>query len=421
MCHDGDDFEFWDRMTVTMRISRWLAAVLLMIAAQSPALAAPADFVGTWRVSLALPGGALPFGLEIKSRGDKLSAVLLNPPERMAPETLAVDGDVLTLGFPSYGAKLVLRRAGDGLAGEANMLRNTGPVTIAATGTRGTWRFVETAVKPAADLSGRWQLRYGDKGQKGEAVFRQSGSRITGAIQLPSGDFRYLAGDVSGDQLKLSTFDGNAATLWTATIAGGTLTGAQFTATGSKTGTAWTATRAPKEKMEAVTVEAAKTKRFQFRFPDSKGNMVSLADPQFRGKVVVVTLGGAWCPNCHDEARFMGPYAAAHKAAGLEVVALHFEYGTDTARNNALMDSYARRYKLAYPLLLAGEPNAESTAKALPGVGPVKVYPTTLFIGRDGTLREVHVGWAGPAMADQNARAKAEFDALVTKLLREKA
>jgi peroxiredoxin len=219
----------------------------------------------------------------------------------------------------------------------------------------------------------------------------------------------------------LSTFDGNAATLWTATIGGGTLAGAQFTATGSKTGTAWTAMRAPKEKMDAVTVEKANTKRFQFRFPDSKGQMVSLSDPRFRGKVVVVTLGGAWCPNCHDEARFMGPYADAHKAAGLEVVALHFEYGTDTVRNNALMDSYARRYKLSYPLLLAGEPTPESTAAALPGVGPVKVYPTTLFIGRDGSLREVHVGWAGPAMAAQNARAKREFDALVTKLLREKA
>ena len=408
-------------MIVTMRFTRWLAAAFLVLATfVSPARAAPADFVGSWRVTLALPGGALPFGLEIKGRGDTLSAVLLNPPERMPPETISVEGDVLTLGFPSYGAKLVLRRTGDGLAGEANMLRSNGPVTIAVSGTRGTWRFVETAVKPAADLSGRWQLRYGAQGQKGEAVFRQSGSRITGAIQLPSGDFRYLAGDVSGNQLKLSTFDGNAATLWSATIASGTLTGATFTATGSKTGTAWTATRAPKEKMEAVIVEKANTKRFQFRFPNSKGQMVSLSDPQFRGKVVVVTLGGAWCPNCHDEARFIGPYAASHKAAGLEVVALHFEYGTDTARNNALMDSYARRYKLAYPLLLAGEPTPESTAAALPGVGPVKVYPSTLFIGRDGSLREIHVGWSGPAMAEQNARAKRDFDALVTKLLREK-
>ena len=421
MCHDDDYFESRGKMNVMMRLSRWLAAVVLMMAALVPAQAAPADFVGTWRVSLALPGGALPFGLEIKARGDKVLAVLLNPPERLPVETASLDGDVLTLGFPSYGARLVLRRAGNGLAGEANMLRSNGPVTIAATGMRGTWRFVETAGKPAADLSGRWQLRFGAQGQKGEAVLRQSGSRITGAIQLPSGDFRYLAGDVSGNQLKLSTFDGNAATLWTATIAGGTLTGAQFTATGSKAGTAWTATRAAKEKMEAVTVEKAATKRFQFRFPDSKGRMVSLSDAQFRGKVVVVTLGGAWCPNCHDEARFMGPYAASHKAAGLEVVALHFEYGTDTVRNNALMDSYARRYKLAYPLLLAGEPTPESTTAALPGVGPVKVYPTTLFIGRDGTLREVHVGWAGPAMAEQNARAKRDFDALVTKLLREKA
>jgi peroxiredoxin len=149
--------------------------------------------------------------------------------------------------------------------------------------------------------------------------------------------------------------------------------------------------------------------------------MVSLGDPAYRGKVVVVTLGGAWCPNCHDEATFMGPYAARRRTEGLEVIALQFEYGTDTARNNRLMDSFASRYKLPYPLLLAGEPTPESSEAALPDVGPIKVYPTTLFIGRDGALREVHVGWAGPATGALNVKAKRDFDETVTKLLKEKA
>ena len=117
----------------------------------------------------------------------------------------------------------------------------------------------------------------------------------------------------------------------------------------------------------------------------------------------------------------MGPYAAKRRAEGLEVIALQFEYGTDAARNNRLMDSFASRYKLPYPLLLAGQPTPESSKAALPDVGPIKVYPSTLFVGRDGTLREVHVGWAGPATGALNVKAKRGFDKTVTKLLKEKA
>jgi hypothetical protein len=51
----------------------------------------------------------------------------------------------------------------------------------------------------------------------------------------------------------------------------------------------------------------------------------------------------------------------------------------------------------------------------------VKVYPSTIFIGRDGRVREVHVGWAGPATGPLNAKAKRDFDATVTRLLREPA
>ncbi|MFZ4689276.1 MAG: peroxiredoxin family protein [Polymorphobacter sp.] len=399
-----------------------LTLALLSMLFALPAQAATAGWSGTWRVSIAMPGGALPFGLEVKQSGTNVTAVLLNPPERMRVEQVSLDGDTLVLAFPSYGSRVTLRRGSDDrITGEAYLARSTGFATLPVSGERGTWRFVAAPAKPAADLSGRWQMAYGTAAQRGQIDLRQSGNRVTGSVQLPSGDFRYLAGDISGNRLALSTFDGNAATLWTATIADGKLTGAMFTATGSKAGTAWTASRAGKANMAAVTVETAAVKRLAFRFPDSKGRMVSLADARYRGKVVVITLGGAWCPNCHDEATFMGPYATRRQREGLEVIALQFEYGDDQARAFRLMDSFAARYKLPYPLLLAGQPTPESSKAALPGVGPIKVYPSTLFIGRDGTLREVHVGWAGPATGALNVAAKREFDETVSKLLREKA
>jgi peroxiredoxin len=47
------------------------------------------------------------------------------------------------------------------------------------------------------------------------------------------------------------------------------------------------------------------SEKLQFSFPDLDGRTISLSDPQYAGKVVIVTLAGSWCPNCHDEAAFL--------------------------------------------------------------------------------------------------------------------
>jgi peroxiredoxin len=138
--------------------------------------------------------------------------------------------------------------------------------------------------------------------------------------------------------------------------------------------------------------------RLACRFPDSSGSMVSLADVGYRGKVVVITLGGAWCLNCHDEAGFLAAHARAQAPRGLEIIGLHFEFGDDPAHAFRQIDSFKARYGIGYPLLLAGQPTPESTKTALGALGPVKVYPSTICIGREGRVREVHIGRAGPAI-----------------------
>lgn len=414
------------RVRVEQLLWRLLTAVVfagtLAMLFVRPAAAAERGWDGQWRVTIAAPGGELPFGLAVKQGiGGRVSAVLLNPPERMVAEQVTISGDTLVMRFPSYGSVITLKRgADDRLTGEAALNRSSGPISVALAGTRGAWRFFPTPARPAADLTGKWIINYGAKNERGLAEFRQAGNRVSGSVQLASGDFRYLAGEISGGRLALSTFDGNTASLWNGQFSNGALTGQQFTASG-KTGSPWTARRAGKETMEAVAVEKPPVDRVAFRFPDSKGRMVSLSDAKYRGKVVVVTLGGAWCPNCHDEARFMAPYASRRQGEGLEMIGLQFEYGDDPARAFKMIDGFKARYKLPYPLLLAGQPTPESSKAALPGVGPVKVYPSTLFIGRDGRLREIHVGWAGPATGALNVKAKRDFDATVTRLLREKA
>ncbi|WP_439544887.1 peroxiredoxin family protein [Sandarakinorhabdus sp.] len=384
----------------------------------SPALAD--GLYGQWRVSFdAHPGGPLPFTLDVREGKTGPQAWIVNPPERLKVEQVQVTGDAITLIFPSYNSRLELKAAGNGkLAGSATVLRATGTVNLAARAERGAWRFTPTAVKPAGNVTGRWNLTAGDNKAKGLLILKQTGAQVSGTVQLPSGDMRYLSGELNGNQLKLSTFDGSFTSLWAGTLQGSTLTGASFAATSRPTGNPWSAQLERGATMNAVAVEKPGGERLSFKLPTPEGQMISLNDARYKGKVVVISIGGAWCPNCHDEAQYLGPYAARRQKEGLEMIGMQFEYGGDQARAMRQITSFRSRYKLPYPMVYAGQPNAEDTKKVLGALAPVKVWPTTIFIGRDGLVKEVHVGWAGPATGALHAEAKREFDETVTRLLK---
>jgi hypothetical protein len=269
------------------------AFVIAAIVAVAVVRNRPVSPYGIWRVALMHPGGELPFGLEIVEEGGKPVAYLLNPPERLRAETTKLDGKTLTLAFPSYGSRLIATFGSDGtLTGTADLVRRTGSVSLALTGEKAPWRFTASPEKPATDVTGKWQVTLGtDEPETGVAQLKQAGNAVTGSIQFPSGDTRYLAGEISGGKLSLSTFDGNATSLWTANVAGGALSGERFAAT-STGPTPWRATKSAEAGVTAVAVQKPPVDRIAFSFPGPDGKPVSLADARFKGKVVVVAIGG---------------------------------------------------------------------------------------------------------------------------------
>jgi len=51
-----------------------------------------------------------------------------------------------------------------------------------------------------------------------KGVFKQYDNIVTGTFRTTTGDYRYLEGVLNGNQLKLSTFDGAHAFLFTAEV-----------------------------------------------------------------------------------------------------------------------------------------------------------------------------------------------------------
>jgi len=127
---------------------------------------------------------------------------------------------------------------------------------------------------------------------------------------------------------------------------------------------------------------------------------------------------GTWCPNCHDEAQYLVQLDKKYRDKGLRIVALDFEepeqQGT-LERERA----FVKQYGVKYPYLIAGAP-AQMWEK-VPQLVNLNTWPATVFVGRDGTVRAVHSGFASPASGEFNTQLKQEFEGKIQALLAERS
>jgi thiol-disulfide isomerase/thioredoxin len=246
---------------------------------------------------------------------------------------------------------------------------------------------------------------------------------VTGTFLTPTGDYRYLAGSYEGGLLRLSTFDGAHALLFTAHTQGdGTLQG-DFWSRDSYHAT-WTARRvaAGQPVLPDAWSQVGLTNqegRFGFRFPDLEGRSVASTDPRYAGRVVLVNVFGSWCPNCNDEAPLLAEWYRRYHGRGLEIVGLAYEYTGNAARDTLFVRKFAARHGITYPLLLAGTSDKKLAGKTLPDLTAVLAFPTTVFLGRDGRVRKIYSGFAGPGTGEHHQELVAELERLIEKLLRE--
>jgi len=201
------------------------SAILLAVAALTTACGSRSRELepGTYRAVLELPGGELPFGLDVAREERGVVLYLVNGEERVRVTEVTVADGRLTATMPGYENTLTAEVRGGKLAGEVSLLRVGGErqvLTFRAEAGR-AWRFFAEPSTDNADVTGRWSVTFtSDQGNEspGVAEFTQSFEAVTGTILTPSGDHRFLAGEVRGDELYLSRFDGASADLYKARV-----------------------------------------------------------------------------------------------------------------------------------------------------------------------------------------------------------
>ena len=381
---------------------------------------------GSYRAVLELPGGELPFELDVAQEEAGFVLTVINGDERVRVTDVSVADGKITATMPGFTNTLTARITGRKLKGEVALLRAGGEQQVLpfAAELGPTWRFFEHPLTDNADVSGRWAVTFtSDAGKTSEGVaeFAQSFEQVTGTILTPTGDHRFLSGEVHGDELRLSRFDGASAYLYHAKIdENGRLVGEYWSGmTGHQRFTAERNVDATLDTSGVATGMKDPSEKLQFSFPDLDGKTVSLSDPQFAGKVVIVTLSGSWCPNCHDEAAFLAALYRECHAQGLEVVSLMFEHFGDFERAAAATRRFRDNFGIEYATLIAGTSDRDDAAKALPQLNGVFAYPTTIWVDRSGRVRKIHAGFAGPATGWHHEELVHEFTAFTQELLAE--
>lgn len=393
---------------------------------------------GIWRGVLVLEteeiaeeksNAELPFNFEVVyTTPDSFHLVIHNGTERIVVNDIkmGVDRrtarDTMWIDFPMYDSHIRAQYEEDAIEG-VWVVRNRKDYQIPFKSLHGqSYRFFQKPDEPVADISGNWECIIGIDGENPDTtigVFKQNGTTLTGTFLSKTGDYRYLEGNVSGDRMFLSVFDGSHAYLFEARILeDGTLTG--IYRSGNHYKTYWSGKRTTSESLTELE-DPFNQVRFSPTLPvvinrkSTDGRIINTADSPYKNKPLLIQLMGTWCPNCHDETEFLLDYLKTHPDPGFEIIGISFERQKDTARAIQVIEINREKMGIPYPIIYAGLNDKKLAKELFPQLEQVIAFPTLLFIGSDGIIRNVHSGFSGPATPDHE-NFKSQFDSYIANL-----
>ena len=374
--------------------------------------------------------GELPFNFEVIYRNEREFYIeIINGDERIRVEDIffgpdrSTAKDTVVISFPVYESYIRAVFEENVMEGEW-VVTNRENYSIPFVAHFGhNHRFTTLRKPPLMDVSGRWEATFGIEGEEAYpaiAEFQQDGNHLTGTFLTETGDYRFLEGTIQDNKLYLSAFDGAHAFLFEGKIqADGSLLGSFRS--GKHFQTLWQARRNTEFKLgdaHQLTYLKEGYSRIDFAFENPAGQVISPKDPKYQGKVLILQIMGTWCPNCHDEAKFLVEYLGQNPNENLEVIGLAFERQREAAKAKQVIQTFTEKMNIPYEILYAGYADKDEAARALPMLNSVLAYPTLIFVGKDGQVRRIHTGFSGPATSEYPQFQK-EFEAYVNQLLEE--
>ncbi|MBC8436188.1 MAG: TlpA family protein disulfide reductase [Bacteroidetes bacterium] len=381
-------------------------------------------WLGVIRIDSTITDMDMPFNMVYESNMEIEVMYVLNADETIFITEIDRSGDTVVMKFPVFSSEIVAIFRHDSLVGRYYPKGREAGTSYAFYAVPDiSDRFPWYSEDAAVDVSGRWRYIENPGTPDSNLLvgeFTQEGNKVVGTILSPTGDYRFLEGKVSGNKFMLSGIDGAHTLILTAEISPeGTLENGRFMGS-PRWKSDWRAERDDRisiPKGEHLIRLKKDAMPFTFAFPDINGDTISLSDPRFNDKVVIVQALGTWCPNCLDETVFFRDIYSEYKDQGLEIVALSFE---DKTYDSSLrkMKRFKEQTGAGYPFLYAGPRGRESIRSVLYPFEGIMAYPTTIFIDRNGNIRKVETGFSGPGTGEHYDRYVDDTRLFVEELLK---
>lgn len=382
---------------------------------------------GIWRGSFRVGETDVPFNFQVKKEAaNQLTLTALNGDRRDDFSAKYIGGDSIRVTLNTFEAALFAKIESDGsLSGVHKSLVPGVDRVIPFTAQPGkSYRFVEPGkeIKPAADITGRWLVKIKSEQPVADrvAVFEQKGNQLNGIILSITGDSRELQGNVQGGEFVLSGFTGSGPSYVKGRIVDGqSIEGAIGYGPNATKFSAVKDDKAALADAYALTFLKPGYDKLDFTFPDLDGKQVSLSDEKYKGKVVIIELMGTWCPNCIDQVSFLAPWYKENKHLGVEAIGLAFEAKDDFEFAKRTLTKLKTRYDIQYDLLFAGKNDKAVVSEKLAALKEFVAFPTTIIVGRDGKVKEIHTGFSGKGTGQFYEDYVKKFKADLAKLIAE--
>ena len=388
---------------------------------------------GTWRGVLTLSEKKneiiLPFNFNVSYVKTKPVIEVLNAEEKIKVTEISMKGDSVTIQMPVFDSEFKTVLKHDTLSGVwINHSKKEKNIILFEAYANDKVRFVSDK-NATVDFSGRYEVTFNAKKEdeyKAIGVFKQQGNRVTGTFLTETGDYRYLEGIAQNNNMAISCFDGAHAFLFFANSAktkglADSLAGKFFA--GISGTEDWIAVRNDSFQLkdpESITYLKNPDETITFSFPNLSKQTVSLNDPKFAGKPVIIQVMGSWCPNCMDETAYLAQLYKQYKAKGLEIVALAYERTPDFEKAKRNVSRLKTKYSADYEFLITGLTGAAKASESLPFLNRISAFPTTIILDRQHKVKSIYTGFSGPATGKAYEQYKLKMENLVQQLLLKK-
>ena len=258
-------------------------------------------------------------------------------------------------------------------------------------------------------FAGVWKVELEKRGHAIAELEQTTDGVVTGYIRPERfGDSQNLAGNVRGDKLLLSTFDGRS---------GATSIIAHLTPDGHLEGTVdiadkftekLTATRDASYKPNHTITLKGGAKKFPLAKLDA-----------YKGKPMILVLFATWCPVCAEVNAAVKDLYAQYHAQGLEALGVAIDLSDDDSANQKNLDAYRDKSHIPWDMIeVPGNPEEFASIPPLASIKGFEALPVTVFLTKDHTVAAMYAGFDGISTGKKHEAQLAEFKRQTEALLK---